>query len=104
MKNSLAEQGATSCCTMARSSARMRTTHSNLTVHWNWRWREAVMASPRWHKILADLKVSRSRTILVILSIAIGVFAVGTVLTARVVLDRGVDDTFDAANPASAVL
>jgi putative ABC transport system permease protein len=62
------------------------------------------MSSPRWHKILADLKVSRSRTILVILSIAIGVFAVGAILTARVALTSGIDDSFDLANPASAVL
>jgi putative ABC transport system permease protein len=62
------------------------------------------MANPRWHKVLADLKVSRSRTVLVVLSIAVGVFAVGAMLTARVVLQRGVDDTLDAAHPASAVL
>jgi putative ABC transport system permease protein len=62
------------------------------------------MASPRWRKVLADLKVSRSRTILVILSIAIGVFAVGTMLTSRVVLQDGIDESFDLANPASAVL
>jgi putative ABC transport system permease protein len=41
---------------------------------------------------------------MVILSIAIGVFAVGTMLTARDLLHRGVDDSFDAANPASAVV
>jgi putative ABC transport system permease protein len=62
------------------------------------------MTGPRWRKILADLMVSRSRTLLVILSIAIGVFAVGSMLTSRVVLQRGIDDAFDAANPASAVL
>jgi putative ABC transport system permease protein len=62
------------------------------------------MTSPRWKKVVADLRVSRSRTILVILSIAIGVFAIGTVLTARDVLQRGVDESFEAANSASAVL
>ena len=62
------------------------------------------MRSPRWHKVLADMKVSHSRTILVILSIAIGVFAVGTMLTSRVVLHQGIDGSFDLANPASAVL
>jgi putative ABC transport system permease protein len=62
------------------------------------------MISPRWRKILADLRVSRSRTVLVILSIAIGVFAVGTTLTARDVIGRGIDRAFDDANPASAVL
>jgi putative ABC transport system permease protein len=62
------------------------------------------VASPRWRKVLADLNVSRSRTILVILSIAIGVFAVGTMLTSRVVLQDGIEESFDLANPASAVL
>lgn len=62
------------------------------------------MASPRWRKVIADLKISRSRTILVSLSIAIGIFAVGTILTARVVLQQGVENSFDAANPASAIL
>lgn len=52
------------------------------------------MNSPRWQKVLADLRLSRSRTVLVILSIAIGVFAVGTMLTARVVLQRGVAESF----------
>jgi putative ABC transport system permease protein len=62
------------------------------------------MSSPRWHKVLADLKLSRSRTLLVILSIAIGVFAVGTMLTAQTALQEGVDQSFDDANAASAVL
>jgi putative ABC transport system permease protein len=62
------------------------------------------MSSPRRHKVLADLKVSRSRTILAILSIAIGIFAVGTVLTTREAVNRSVEDSFDSSNPASAVL
>jgi putative ABC transport system permease protein len=62
------------------------------------------MSSPRWRKVLADLRLSHSRTLLVVLSIAIGVFAVGTMLTARMVLHQGVDDSFEVSNPASAVL
>lgn len=62
------------------------------------------MASPRWRKVVADLRLSRSRTLLVVLSIAIGIFAVGSVLTTRDALFRGIDDSVDAANPASAVL
>jgi putative ABC transport system permease protein len=62
------------------------------------------MRSPRWQKVLADLKISRSRTALVTLSIAVGVFAVGTMLTARVTMQRGVDDSFAAASAASAIL
>ncbi len=62
------------------------------------------MISPRWRKILAELRLSRSRSVLVILSIAIGIFAVGVTLTARDVIGRGIDRTFDDANPASAVI
>ncbi len=62
------------------------------------------MASPRIRKVIGDLTVSRSRTALVVLSIAIGVFAVGTMLTELVVVQQAIDDSFDAANPASAVL
>jgi putative ABC transport system permease protein len=62
------------------------------------------MAGPRWRKIVADLKLSRSRTVLVILSIAIGVFAVGSMLTTREVLQRGLDQSFEAANVSSAVI
>ncbi len=62
------------------------------------------MRSPRVHKVLADMKVSRSRTVLVILSIAIGIFAVGSMLTTRIILQQGVNTSFDLANPASAVL
>jgi putative ABC transport system permease protein len=62
------------------------------------------MTGPRWRKVLADLTLSRARTVLVVLSIAIGVFAVGSMLTSRVVLERGINDAFGAANSASAVL
>jgi putative ABC transport system permease protein len=62
------------------------------------------MAGPRWRKILADLRLSRSRTVLVILSIAIGVFAVGSMLTTREVLQRGLDESFEAASASSAVI
>jgi putative ABC transport system permease protein len=62
------------------------------------------MFSPRWRKVLGDLNLSRSRTALVVLSIAIGVFAVVTILTTRAVLQEGLENSFDQANAASAVL
>ena len=37
------------------------------------------MGSPRWNKVLRDLWGNKVRTLLVALSIAIGVFAVGVV-------------------------
>ena len=42
--------------------------------------------SPRWRKIIRDLSSNRTRTILVIASIAVGIFAVGTVQHLRTVI------------------
>src|SRR5512133_247236 len=44
--------------------------------------------SPRWRKIVRDLSSHRFRTMLVVLSISIGMFAVGVVLGTREVLIR----------------
>ncbi len=37
------------------------------------------MIRPRWRKVLRDLWSNKTRTLLVVLSIAVGVFAVGTI-------------------------
>lgn len=42
--------------------------------------------SPRWRKIIRDLSSNRTRTILVVASIAVGIFAVGTVQHLRTVI------------------
>jgi putative ABC transport system permease protein len=47
------------------------------------------MIAPRWWKVIRDLWDNKSRTLLVILSIAIGVFAFGGLFIARVI---GADD------------
>lgn len=60
------------------------------------------LLAPRWRKVLRDLAQHRSRTLLVVLSIAVGVFAVGVVAGTRVVLARELQRTFSAINPASA--
>jgi putative ABC transport system permease protein len=39
--------------------------------------------APRWRKVFQDLWSNRTRTVLVVLSIAVGVFAVGTMSGAR---------------------
>ena len=46
------------------------------------------MLSPRWHKVARDLREHKGRTFLVVLSIAVGVFAVGMIATSRVILSR----------------
>lgn len=56
---------------------------------------------PRWKKVLADLWENKLRTLLVVASIAVGVFAVGTIITTYVVLSTDVGLTFAARNPAN---
>lgn len=61
------------------------------------------MISPRWRKMLRDLQSNRTRTALVTLSIAVGIFAVGVILTTRMVLLRELNASYAASNPADAL-
>ena len=58
--------------------------------------------SPRWRKVLRDLWRAKLRTFLVVLSIAVGVFAVGTIAATRVLLNHDLSAGFLAINPAAA--
>jgi putative ABC transport system permease protein len=60
--------------------------------------------SVRWRKVVRDLGVARTRTVLVVLSIAVGVFAVGTIAGANALLQEGLRDAYQASRPASATL
>ena len=62
------------------------------------------MLRPRWRKVLRDLWSNPTRTLLVVLSIAIGVFAIGMVGGARVILMRDLTDTWMGVKPPSAAL
>lgn len=59
---------------------------------------------PRWKKVLRDLAFNPSRTVLVVLSIAVGVFAFGTILAGPSELTRALTTSYMASNPASAIL
>jgi putative ABC transport system permease protein len=59
---------------------------------------------PRWNKVRRDLSHNRTRTALVVLSIAVGVFAFGTIMAARAVLSEQLRSSFLATNPASATI
>ncbi len=61
------------------------------------------MLNPRWRKALRDLWVNKTRTILVILAIAIGIVGVGSILTSYSILTREMDRNFMETNPATAV-
>lgn len=56
---------------------------------------------PRWRKVLADLGENKARTLLVVLSIMIGVFAVGMIAGAYVIISTDLDLSYASANPAN---
>jgi len=62
------------------------------------------MIRPRWRKILRDIWRNKRRTVLVVLSIAVGVFAVGTVAIMREIVTGDMVASYEAANPPSAIL
>jgi putative ABC transport system permease protein len=62
------------------------------------------MLDPRWRKVLRDLTANRTRTILVIVSIAVGVFAVGTVQHLRTSILQEMQAAYNASAAAQATL
>jgi putative ABC transport system permease protein len=60
------------------------------------------MIPPRWRKVLADLFSNRVRSILVILSIGIGVFAVGFVTSLYVIILNDLNADYLSVNPSVA--
>ncbi len=62
------------------------------------------MRSVRWRKALRDLSTHKLRTVLVVLSIAVGVFAVGTIAGADALLQANLRDGYAASRPASATI
>jgi putative ABC transport system permease protein len=63
-----------------------------------------IMISPRWNKVFRDLWLYKTRTILVVLSIAIGVFAFGTIAATRQNVLQELRQSFLAINPESATI
>lgn len=61
------------------------------------------MIAPRWRKVLRDLWINRTRTILIILTIAVGVFAIGAIGAAKVVLERDLPQRYIEIAPAHIV-
>lgn len=57
--------------------------------------------SPRWRKVVRDLSLHWFRTVLVVLSIVIGIFAVGVMLGGREILLREFDADHAASIPAN---
>ena len=62
------------------------------------------MLSPRWRKVLRDLWGNKLRTVLVVLSIAVGVFAVGMIAGAGETAMTALDASWNSTDPASLTL
>jgi len=63
-----------------------------------------VLLSPRWRKVWSDMWVNKSRTVLVVLSISVGVFAVGMVYGCYLMFQRDLAASWGIASPASGSL
>jgi putative ABC transport system permease protein len=59
------------------------------------------MVKPSWRKILNDLWDDKARSLLVVISIAIGVFALGMIAGAHVIISEDMNASYIAANPAN---
>ncbi|HEX6385247.1 MAG TPA: ABC transporter permease, partial [Anaerolineae bacterium] len=58
----------------------------------------------RWRKVILDLLGHKARTLLVVLAIAVGVFAVGFVISAQSILLRELQRDYAATRAAAAIL
>lgn len=59
------------------------------------------MLRPRWYKVINDLFGNKTRTLLIVLSMAVGLFAIGIILSARTILSEGLATSFAAIHPSS---
>jgi putative ABC transport system permease protein len=59
------------------------------------------VTTPRWRKVYRDLLAHKTRTVLVVLSIAVGIFAVAVMMGGRAILIRSLNSDFPATLPAT---
>ncbi|MFC2006678.1 ABC transporter permease [Chloroflexota bacterium] len=62
------------------------------------------MLNPRWHKVIRDLWSNKVRTILVVLAIAVGVFAFGSVFITQEVLVRDMNTQYREINASTIII
>lgn len=60
--------------------------------------------APRWRKVLRDLWTNKTRTILVLLSISVGVSAIGMVIGSQIIVSQNLPEAYAAVNPSSAIM
>lgn len=66
--------------------------------------KERPMMRPRWSKVLQDLWSNRTRSILVVLSIAVGLFALGMIVTIDRVIEGDMGSSYSSVHPANLYL
>ncbi len=59
---------------------------------------------PRWHKVLADLWSNKARSLLVIASITVGLFAIGMISTLHSLLLQDMGDSYQNIHPANLIV
>jgi putative ABC transport system permease protein len=56
---------------------------------------------PRWSKVFSDLWDSKMRTLLVVASIAVGVFSIGMIVSAYAILAEDINHSYASASPVN---
>ena len=59
---------------------------------------------PRWRKVIHDLLDTKGRTLLVVFSIAVGVFSIGVIAGAYQIIARDMSASYSANRPANVEL
>ena len=59
------------------------------------------MIRPRWHKVISDLWDNKMRTLLVVASIAVGVFSIGMIAGTYEIISHDMGASYASANPAN---
>lgn len=59
------------------------------------------MLRARWYKVINDLFGNKTRTLLIVLSMSVGLFALGIILSARTILSDGLAESFATIYPSS---
>ncbi len=62
---------------------------------------QSNLLKPRWRKVLTDLWDNKMRTMLVVASIAVGVFTIGTIASAYVILSEDMNLSYAISQPAN---
>ncbi len=59
------------------------------------------MIRPRWRKVISDLWKNKTRSVLVIASIAVGLYAIGIITKTYLAIDHDMQSGFQSINPAN---